>query len=305
MNIRQQSEAYLESLQSRRRDPITSSTLSAYQSYLRIWIVPLVGGEDLETFKNGGMKKFVAHLSGAESRFKRPLAASTITGIVNCLKDVIGSAKDDDGEEVYPRKWSNDFTDLPKIVREEQKAPTIGRSALETAISGAEGILKPLYATLAGTGLRIAECRALAAAKDGKSNLWDRDRRIIVVKGQLSRLTGQFVPPKTRAGYRTIELCEAANDILCQVDSPPGYLFNIPLSTAYEATAEDGVPAFHSLRRFRITRLRETGVPEDIVKFWVGHGSKDITDRYSKLAQNEALRKEWAEKAGLGFSIGD
>ena len=76
-------------------------------------------------------------------------------------------------------------------------------------------------------------------------------------------------------------------------------------ASIFDAAAKDGIPGFHSLRRFRTTRLREVGTPEDILKFWIGHGSKDITDRYSKLASNEALRKEWAEKAGLGFSIGD
>jgi intergrase/recombinase len=58
------------------------------------------------------------------------------------------------------------------------------------------------------------------------------------------------------------------------------------------------------LRRFKITHLRGQQVPEDIIEYWAGHGSqKSITDRYSKLAQNKVLRKEWCEKASLGFSI--
>ena len=38
-------------------------------------------------------------------------------------------------------------------------------------------------------------------------------------------------------------------------------------------------------------------------RFWVGHAGKDITDRYSKLAENIELRKEWARRAGLGFEL--
>lgn len=298
MNIRQQSESYLESLQSRRRNPIKPSTLKAYSSYLRTWIVPLVGAEDLATFENGAMRKFVAKLAQAG------LAPATTVGVVNCLKGIVGSALDENGNETYPRKWNNEFTDLPLVVQRDQKAPVIGRAALETAISGARGAFKPLYAVLAGTGLRIAEMLSLQAGlDDGKGTFWLPEHRMIVVRGQLQNR--QFLSPKTSAGYRQVDLSGDLNGILCRIGCPAGYLFDIPRSTASDMAIRDGIPGFHSLRRFRTTRLREVGVPEDILKFWIGHGSKDITDRYSKLDQNTSLRKEWAEKAGLGFSIGD
>jgi hypothetical protein len=44
-------------------------------------------------------------------------------------------------------------------------------------------------------------------------------------------------------------------------------------------------------------------VPEDFVMFWLGHKEKTITDRYSKMKERLELRKEWAEKAGLGFQL--
>jgi integrase len=61
---------------------------------------------------------------------------------------------------------------------------------------------------------------------------------------------------------------------------------------------------FHAFRRFRITNLREVGVPEDILRFWVGHADRSVTDRYSKMKKRIPIRKEWAEKAGLGFDLG-
>jgi integrase len=63
---------------------------------------------------------------------------------------------------------------------------------------------------------------------------------------------------------------------------------------------EDGL-AFHSFRRFRVTHLRDQSVPEDILRFWIGHADKSLTDRYSKMKQRIESRKEWAEKAGVGF----
>ena len=41
----------------------------------------------------------------------------------------------------------------------------------------------------------------------------------------------------------------------------------------------------------------------DILRFWIGHADKSITDRYSKMSKRIQTRKEWAEKAGLGFNL--
>ena len=60
---------------------------------------------------------------------------------------------------------------------------------------------------------------------------------------------------------------------------------------------------FHCFRRFRVTHLRKQGTPEDLLRFWVGHGDKSVTDRYAKLTQDVEFRKEWAERAGTGFSL--
>jgi integrase len=60
---------------------------------------------------------------------------------------------------------------------------------------------------------------------------------------------------------------------------------------------------FHSFRRFRITHLRTKGCPEDILRFWVGHADKSMTDRYSQMKLRVDLRRETAEKIGLGFDI--
>jgi integrase len=64
-----------------------------------------------------------------------------------------------------------------------------------------------------------------------------------------------------------------------------------------------GLEGFHSLRRFRITHLQLANVPETLVKFWAGHAAKDITARYTKVGSEISARKDWSEKAGLGFSL--
>jgi integrase len=60
---------------------------------------------------------------------------------------------------------------------------------------------------------------------------------------------------------------------------------------------------FHAFRRFRTTWLRKQHVPEDIIRFWLGHASSEVTDRYSKLSEDVEFRRSVAASAGLGFEF--
>lgn len=62
------------------------------------------------------------------------------------------------------------------------------------------------------------------------------------------------------------------------------------------------IPAFHSFRRLRATRLRELGVSEGL-RFWLCDQGQSISNRYSKLAENVELRRQSAARAGLGFDV--
>ena len=61
---------------------------------------------------------------------------------------------------------------------------------------------------------------------------------------------------------------------------------------------------FHVFRRFRTSVLRKARVPEDLLTLWLGHASKSVTDDYARqLREDLPFRQEWAERAGLGFSL--
>lgn len=60
---------------------------------------------------------------------------------------------------------------------------------------------------------------------------------------------------------------------------------------------------FHAFRRFRVTHLRKNMVPEDIIKFWIGHAPQSVTDEYSKVKSDVTFRREVAERVGLGFDV--
>jgi hypothetical protein len=58
-------------------------------------------------------------------------------------------------------------------------------------------------------------------------------------------------------------------------------------------------------RRFRFAVLRRAGVPENLIKLWLGH-SQNLMDLYAaQLRLDVAYRREWCEKAGLGFELGE
>ena len=60
---------------------------------------------------------------------------------------------------------------------------------------------------------------------------------------------------------------------------------------------------FHAFRRYRVTHLRKQRVPEDLIKFWIGHAPETVTDGYSKMKEDSEFRAFTAEKAGLGFHM--
>jgi hypothetical protein len=88
---------------------------------------------------------------------------------------------------------------------------------------------------------------------------------------------------------------------------------NILLRVLHPILEELGQPkcGAHAFRRFRNTYLRNyTSTPPGVYRFWMGHASGEpertgetMFDRYDKAEHERALRKESAERAGLGFEL--
>jgi integrase len=293
MNFAEQSERFLTESQARKRNPIKTATVAKYRSSLA-HALPLFGHLELAQIGNKDLKALVAKLSADG------LAASTIIGVVVVVKEVIASALDAEGNQLYPRTWNNDFIDLPTIMN--QKSPAISPEAVQKAIAASQGRDKALVALLAGTGLRIGEALALEASDWDKVNFTLSVTKT-VIKGRIQSST------KTEAGRRVVDLAPELNTFLAQNLPNEGLLFPSQVGglaremTLYEHLNKLGIPGFHSLRRYRVTHLRKSGVPEGLVQFWAGHRGSSITDRYDKIAQDATTRKEWAIKAGLGFEL--
>jgi integrase len=275
--FRQQSEWWLKHVQERKRKPVKLHTISSWKSHLK-WINPRVGEMPLSDVKNQAVKDLVSEMSKAD------FSPKTIWNYVQVVKMVVASAIGDDGEEIYPRKWNHEFIDLPSI--DSQRTPTFTAEEIESIISQADGQYKMLYALLAATGLRIGEALALEVEHVQAGTLSIRQ----------SIWNGVLQSPKTKAGIREVDLTsEMATAIKTFLGNRgSGFLFrgctgqalgqsNVLRRSLHPILAKLNREkcGFHSFRRFRVTYLRKRGTPEDLVRFWIGHGDKTVTDRYA------------------------
>ena len=44
-------------------------------------------------------------------------------------------------------------------------------------------------------------------------------------------------------------------------------------------------------------------MPDELIRFWLGHAGRTMTDSYSKLKYDVEFRKQVVEKVGLGFEL--
>jgi hypothetical protein len=62
-------------------------------------------------------------------------------------------------------------------------------------------------------------------------------------------------------------------------------------------------PGFHCFRRFRNTHLRNSLCPDGLLKFWMGHAAKDMSDRYDRVREDVQFRRDVAKSLGVGFEL--
>src|SRR5271170_5665314 len=147
MTFQSQAEMFMSEIAHRKSDPAKANTLRSYQSILNARILPTLGREELADVNNRTVKALVAHLT------EGGLSPATITLAVSLVKQIVKSAVDDEGNQLYPRTWNTRFIDAPKVDPTSQKAPIASGKALSSAVGSAKGEVGVLVALLAGTGL--------------------------------------------------------------------------------------------------------------------------------------------------------
>ena len=299
VTVAEQYEVLIERLRTKRRNPLKESSLAAYRAYARNWICPQIGQVRLAEFGPRDMKDFVSQLAAS-------LSPKTTNEIVSFVKQIVASATDEHGLPLHPRTWDSDFIDLPIV--SQQRTPTVSREQIERALSESTDTMCSLIACLAGSGLRINEALAIRIGdSSGPHSSFDALTSTIHIRRSLWRGREQS-SPKTPSAIRVVEIPYALGAMLQGfAGQRDGYLFGngkpFAESTAREHLAKLKLPPFHAFRRFRTTTLRAARCPEDVVRYWLGHSDHNVTDRYSKLGLDVAVRREWAERVGAGFNF--
>jgi hypothetical protein len=124
MNFAQQAEAFMADAATRTRP----NTVHVYRSLLDARILPAIGRKDLADVNNKTAKLLVGRLTEAH------LSPATINLAVTLVKQIVKSAVDDEGNQLYPRTWNTAFIKTPRIDTDAQKTPIATKEQIERAL---------------------------------------------------------------------------------------------------------------------------------------------------------------------------
>ena len=299
LTFRVQANAWLESLRIRRRRPLKPATLLNWQNHLERWILPHLGDMPLSEVGNTALRGLI------DKMMEAGLGAKTIQNYSAVVKMVVASAVNQEGEPLYPRKWNADFIGLPIVRKDAQRRPTFEAAKVSAIVSGVRDRYRVLFALLAVSGLRAGEVIGL------KVEDLSPDCRTLHVRRAV--WGGKEQSPKTENAVRSVDLPESLAALLQKhVAGRVGYVFTTRLGRPMSQRnllrvlhAVAGKTGLHAFRRFRAAVLRKAGVPEDLIRFWLGHAGRSVTDDYARQLRDDIpFRQEWAARTGLGFELG-
>jgi integrase len=314
VTYREQTELWFHELKTRKRRPMAVGTLENREATSRIWLLPSLGDLPLSEVKNVALKGVIATMSAAG------LAPSTIAQSAQIVKMVVGSAVDNEGEEIYPRKWNNRFIDLPRVVTSEQNTPCFSSDIVSALAKWKKPRDRTIFILCAASGLRIGEALGLEIGKQISSDFSMLTIEQQVRNGQLQDRV------KTEASIRKVDLHSSIAAMLKEFAGArkDGFLFCSSTGKPLRAPSiltwalhpalkqvgyvnpftHDHRAGFHAFRRFRNTYLRSfTDCKDGLINYWMGHSDDSMGDRYNKIKENDAYRKEWAERCGMGFDL--
>ena len=220
------------------------------------------------------------------------LSAKMVNNVIQVVKMVVASDVNENGEPVHPRTWNHEFIDLPEV--KDQRQPTFTSEVMKAITTRSEGRERMLYILLGATGIRIGEALGIEIDKHFSDDFSTLHIRQKVWNGRVQSFL------KTENGVRDIDLHPSIAEMLKTFvgDRYSGFLFcsksgksllqsNILRLSLHPILEELKQPksGAHAFRRFRTTWLRKQHAPEDLIRFWLGHADKSVTDSYSKLKE--------------------
>jgi integrase len=301
-------------MEERNREPVSPGTIEDMERALRLWLNPYLGGLPLAEVNNGALKKVVAILVDAGK------SAKTVSTYAGIAKTVVASALNKEGEQLYPRKWNSEFIDLPLVKKSEQNAPSFSSEVMTGLAAWKHKRERTLFTLCGATGPRVGEALGIEIDKHISA-----DFKTIKVRQKFrhGKIEGRL---KTEDSLRDLDVNSAVAEVIKEFagDRKSGFLFctkngkplelsNVLRRHLHPALKQlgyvnphtgDHKAGSHAFRRYRETHLDNfTECPPGLVKYWMGHTEKTMSDRYNKIKRNVNFRKEQAEKCGIGFEL--
>jgi integrase len=302
----EQTDRFLEQSQKRRRKPVAASTVATWRSCIDKHLNPQIGNLTLASIKNGVAKNLIAHLVG------KGLSDKSVVNYFGLVKMIVASAVNDEGEELFPRKWNHEFLELPIIDENKQHRPTFSTETLNLILEKTDDAqLQVLAVLLSASGMGIGEVLGLDI-----ENVSEDGTTVKVTEKAYGSTIQDFL--KTKNGNRIVGLHPAVGSLLRQYigTRKSGLVFRTrtgqPLSQSnilrrqlHPLLTELGQEerGFHTFRRFRATHLRKQRTPEGLTQFWLGRAGKTITDGYDRVREDVGYRQEVAAAVGTGFTV--
>ena len=119
ITFREQAAIWLNQVKDRKRKPLAPSTVENWESHLEKWINPNIGDLPLGAVNNLAMKELVVKMVASGE-----LGPKSVENYTQVVKMVVASAVNEQGEQIFPRKWNHEFIDMPVVKKHEQKRPS-------------------------------------------------------------------------------------------------------------------------------------------------------------------------------------
>ena len=270
------------------------SCQEAMGCHLDKYLVPCLGHLPVDSLGEKEVQEFIAMLTRttylSPSGVRRPLSPKSIHNIVGVLKQILG-------EKVW-RDWN---LAIPKTDVKEQRFFT--EEEIRQIVAATSGQWQVLFATLAGTGLRAGEAFGLHV-----DDLDLATGRIFVRRSVYHKQEGTL---KTKYGHRVVHIDPTLSTMLQRHigERKAGRVFETRAGTLlskddvrrklHTVLRKLGLSkgGLHAFRHGRVSVLRTHGVPDDLVKEWVGHSSLRTTARYTHFQDD--FRQQVARGLGL------
>ncbi len=302
--FREQAKLWITDCKARKRKPMKPSTLTNREAILENHLLPVLGSTPLSSVDNRAMRDLVAGL------VRKKLSPQTIQNIAVVAKLIKASAVDEDGNELYATKWNHKFIDMPIVDETKQHKPSFTGEQVSAIVKAATGRMQMAAILDAASGLRAGELLGLEIRHfDGASVKVDQ----AVWGGRNLKVT-----PKGPNSYRIVDLYPDVAVLLKEFigDRKTGFIFqtssgkpvtqtNLLRRELHPILETLGISkrGFHSFRRFRNTFLRNSLCPDGLLKFWMGHAAKDMSDHYDRVREDTVFRKDVAKSMGVGFEL--